>query len=99
LGDVDDESENFMGVSPLWSNEQASPHYDRSQVNDWESSNQNRWRKTASGRTAVKCKDDHRRHQDGPIRVGTDDPSSPDNNAIGDDKLLIKEKIGRRVKS
>jgi hypothetical protein len=36
LGDVDDEGEVFMGLSPFWSNEQASPHYDRSQVNDWE---------------------------------------------------------------
>jgi hypothetical protein len=36
LGDVDDVGEDFMGLSTLWSNEQASPHYDRSQVNDWE---------------------------------------------------------------
>lgn len=36
LGDVDDEGEFFMDPSPLWSNEQAGPHRDRSQVNDWE---------------------------------------------------------------
>jgi len=40
-------------------------------------------------RTAVNCKDDRRRHQGGLILVRTDDPSSPDDNAICD--KLIKE--------
>jgi hypothetical protein len=35
LGDVDDEGEVFIDLRPLWSDEQASPHHDRNQVNDW----------------------------------------------------------------
>jgi len=46
-GDVDDEGEVFMGVSPLWSDERASPHYDRSQVNDWESFKEEQMEKTS----------------------------------------------------
>jgi len=36
LGDVDDAGEVFMDLIPLWSNEHPNPHYDRSQVDDWE---------------------------------------------------------------
>jgi hypothetical protein len=36
LGDVDDEDEDSIGLSPLWINEQPSHHYDRGQVDDWE---------------------------------------------------------------
>jgi hypothetical protein len=45
--------------------------------------------------TGVDGKDDDRRHQDGLIHVRTDDPSSPNNDAIGDDKLTKKEFEGR----
>jgi hypothetical protein len=37
---------------------------------------------------AVNCKDDHRRHQYGSILVTTDNPSSLDNNVVGDEKLI-----------
>jgi hypothetical protein len=38
-------------------------------------------------RTGVNCEYDDRNHQDNPTLVGTQDPSPPDDDTVGDDIL------------
>jgi hypothetical protein len=38
-------------------------------------------------RTGVNCEYDDRNHQDNPLLVGTQDPSPPDDDAVGDNIL------------
>ena len=81
-----------MALSSLWGNEQSGPRCHRNHVNDWkrfETEQMKKYRKTekASKLTGVDGKGDDWRHQDSLIRFRTDDPSSPDDDAIRDDKL------------
>jgi hypothetical protein len=59
---------------------------------------QSKKKEKASKRTGVDGKDDDRRHQDGLIHVRTDDPGSPNNDAISDDKLTKRNSKGEGVK-
>ena len=94
LRDVDDAGEVTMDRDSLWGKEQAGSRHDRHQEKDWKRVE----RRTAgevkrikeegrSKRTRVDRKDSNRKHQDDLTLARTQDPSPPDNDAVGEDIL------------
>jgi hypothetical protein len=81
----------------IMGNDLHGPHHDRNQINRWMKFKERRimqvmdkieqCQEDGRRRTGIDCKHNDRNHQDGLALVRTQDPSPPDNNAVGNNKL------------
>ena len=93
-GAVEDGEENRCGPGSHFQNKHDKPHCDRRQVNDWnmlkgemDHSEAKQGQEDRRKRTGADYKHDHRNNQDNPTLVRTQDPSPPDDDAVGDNEL------------
>ena len=103
LGDVDHAVEDKIHLDSPSRNQLDSPHHNCDQVKDWIKFKEGTGHSAPKQgqleerkRTGVDCKHDNRNHQDNLTLVRTQDPSPPDDDTVGDNKLKSSE---RRVSS